>query len=56
MFYSPITIKHINIKIKPPPRPKPKKLPPKTPNKKPDNYSDYRDKLNLSKWKIPRGF
>jgi len=56
MFYSPISIKHSNIKIKPALRPKPNKLPPKTSNKKKYNYNDYRDKLNLSKWKTPQGF
>ena len=56
MFYYPISVKHTTIKIKPPPRPKPQKLPPKIPKKNLDNYNDYRDKLNLSKWKVPRGF
>ena len=34
--------------------PKPKPLPPKP--KPPVKYNDYKDKLNLSKWKSPNGF
>ena len=55
MFYYPISVKYAtNVKIKPVPRSKIKKLPPKTSKKNPDNYNDYRDKLNLSKWKFPQ--
>ena len=53
MFYpmsirllKPITKK--DVKPKPPPKPKPK---PKPPPKPKQNYKDYADKLNLSKWK-----
>ena len=41
--------------------PKPKPLPPKpkplSPKPKPPvKYNDYKEKLNLGKWKIPNGF
>ncbi len=43
--------KRIEPNKKPPPKP-----PPKPPLKPPVKYDDYREKLNLSKWKNPHGF